>query len=248
MKASHLRETQCKLGTWISSGSSVITEIAGESGFDWLLFDLEHGCTTDADLLPQFQALRGSPTAGIVRVGAPQPDLISRVLDWGADGIMVPHVSTVEEAEACVKAMRYPPRGLRGMAKGVRAYGFGLRPMSEAELPAPILFAQIETIEAVENAEAIAQVDGVDVLFVGPADLQHDLKSRPEKATREYRACLEHVVAAGRATGKPCGILIRDPAAVETHRQLGFTHIAVESDLSILLRSFQQIVATHRRA
>lgn len=246
MNINRLREPQWRLGTWISSGSSVITEIAGESGFDWLLFDLEHGCTTESDLLPQFQALRGSPAASIVRVGAPHADLIARVLDWGADGIMVPHVSTEAEAEACVRAMRYPPRGLRGLARGVRAYGFGLRPMSDDAPPAPILFAQIETIEAVENAEAIARVDGVDVLFVGPADLQHDLKARPDLARREYRACLEHVVAVGRSAGKPCGILIRDPAAVETHRQLGFTHVAVESDLSILLRSYQQIVATHR--
>src|SRR5436190_3613818 len=189
MNINRLREPQWRLGTWISSGSSVITEIAGESGFDWLLFDLEHGCTTEADLLPQFQALRGSPTSAIVRVGAPHPDLIARVLDWGADGIMVPHVSTAAEAEACVRAMRYPPRGLRGLARGVRTYGFGLRPLKDEALPAPILFAQLETIEAVENAEAIAQVDGVDVLFVGPADLQFDLKARSEKATREYQAC-----------------------------------------------------------
>ena len=237
-----LRERHPRLGTWMSIGSPVITELAADSGFDWLLFDLEHGCGTEAGVLGQLQAMRGSGAAAIVRVGAPHPDLIGRVLDWGADGIMVPHVSTPEEAEACVQAMRYPPRGRRGVARSVRTYGYGLRPAVDGVEPAPVLFAQIETIEAVENSAVIAAIDGVDVLFIGPADLQHDLRARPNLAKREYRACLEHVSAQAAAAGKPCGILLREPADVDTHRAQGFTHIAIETDLGILRKGYQELL------
>ena len=223
MNTTRLRERQLQIGTWLSLGSPVVAELAADSGFDWLLIDLEHGCGSEAAVLPQLQAIRGSKTAAIVRVGAPHPDLIARVLDWGADGIMVPHVSTVAEAEACVRAAHYPPRGRRGMARTVRATGYGLRSPDTTQLP--LLIAQIETIEAVENARAIASVDGVDVLFVGPADLQFDLKVRPEVAVRDYASCLREVATAAGAAGKLCGLLIRDAAEVGALRELGFTHL-----------------------
>ncbi len=108
--------------------------------------------------------------------------------------------------------------------------------------------AQIETIEGVENARAIAQVEGVDVLFVGPADLQFDLSARPEKAVRDYEACLSEVVTAAAAAGKQSGILIRNPAECAKHRELGFTHLALESDLAILRKGYQDLLANTRSA
>ena len=92
------------LGTWLSIGSPVIAELAAQCGFDWVLLDLEHGCGTEATILPQIQAIRGTATSAIVRVGAPHPELIARVLDWGAHGIMVPHVNSAAEAEGIVRA------------------------------------------------------------------------------------------------------------------------------------------------
>jgi 2-dehydro-3-deoxyglucarate aldolase/4-hydroxy-2-oxoheptanedioate aldolase len=245
MNAASLREPQLKIGTWLSLGSSVAAELAADSGFDWLLIDLEHGCGTEADVLPQLQAIRKA--AAIVRVGAPHPDLIARVLDWGADGLMVPHVSTVAEAEACVRAMHYPPQGTRGVSRSVRAYGYGLRLPAAGAMPRPLLFTQIETIEAVENARAIAAVDGVDVLFVGPADLQHDFKARPELAKRDYAECLKEVAAASGSAGKPCGLLLRNPDDLPALRELGFTHLAIDSDLGILREGYRQILASGRR-
>lgn len=243
MTPHRLREREPQTGTWISSGSAVISEIAADSGFDWLLFDLEHGCGSDATLLPQLQATRGSAAASIVRVGAPHADLIGRVLDWGASGIMVPHVSSVAEAEACVRAMRYPPQGQRGFSRSVRAHGFGLRP---ADTTQPAFFAQIETVEAVERAGEIAAVDGLDVLFVGPADLQFDLNSRPEDATRDFVGCLEEVARAAAAVDKPCGILVRDLADLPRLRGLGFTHLAIDSDLGLLRAGYQAILGATR--
>lgn len=235
-----LREPRRHLGTWLSLGSPVVAELAAMSGFDWLLFDLEHGCSTEAALLPQLQAVRGTGAAAIVRVGAPQADLIGRVLDWGADGIMVPHISSAQEAAACVRAMRYPPLGERGVSRSVRAYGYGLRPFEPA---APLFMAQIETIEAVERAAEIAQVDGVDVLFVGPADLQFDLLARPERAVRDYADCLAHVSAVAAAAGKLCGLLLRDRADLPRMLELGFTHLAIDSDLGLLRAGYQNILS-----
>ncbi len=241
MNAARLREQKLHLGTWLSSGSPVIAELAALIGLDWLLLDLEHGCTSESSLLPLLQAIRSSKTAGIVRVGAPHVDLISRVLDWGAHGIMVPHVDSAAAAEAIVQAAHYAPRGGRGYSRSVRAHDFGLRPPEET--PAPILMAQIESIEGVNRAAEIAQVDGIDLLFVGPADLQFDLKNRAGSAPGDFAHCLGVVTAAAKSAGKQAGILLRDPTELLHHRDLGFTHIAVDSDVSILRKAWQQTLA-----
>ena len=235
-----LREQKLHLGTWISSGSPVLAEIAAESGFDWLLFDMEHGFGSEESLFGQLMATKGTGAAAIVRVGAPHPDLILRVLDRGADGVMIPHVSSVEEAERCVQAVHYPPRGRRGYSRSVRACNYGLQP-PETTIP-PLVVAQIETIEGVENAESIAAVDGVDVLFVGPADLNFDLAARPDQRPVDYAGCLELVVAAATGQGKQCGILLRNQADMETLRNLGYTLMAVDSDLGILRNRYQTIL------
>lgn len=233
--------TNC-LGTWISTGSPAIAELAAMSGFDWVLLDLEHGCESEAAIPHQLRALRGSRTAGIVRVGAPHPELIARALDWGAQGIMVPRVNSVAHAEAIVQAAHYAPRGQRGFSRTVRAYDYGLNPPGP-DTPAPLLIAQIETIEGVEHAAQIARLDGIDVLFVGPADLQFDLKTRAASASRGYAQCLTHVVAAARSAGKAAGILVRDQADLQSHLDLGFTYVAVDSDLAILRKAYQQTLA-----
>ena len=245
---SSLRAKSLHIGTWLGIGSPVIAELAAECGFDWLLFDLEHGCGTDAALLTQLQAIRGNGTASIVRVGAPHPDLVLRALDWGADGLMFPHIATAAEAEACVRAAHYPPRGHRGMSRSARAYGYGLRPPGAPDsIPSPLIMAQIETIEGVEHAQDIVRVEGVDVLFVGPADLQFDLSARPEKAERDYEACLKQVADAAAAAGKQSGILIRNPAEIQKHSDLGYTVLALESDLAILRKGWQQVLSAVAR-
>ncbi len=144
-----------KLGTWLSIGSPVIAELAAQAGYDWVLLDLEHGCSSEASILPQLQAIRGTKTQAIVRVGAPYPDLIARVLDWGAHGIMIPHVNSAAEAARIVAATRYSPEGTRGYSRTVRVNDYGLRPIEQVR--PPLIMAQIETIEGVNHAGAIAQ-------------------------------------------------------------------------------------------
>jgi 2-dehydro-3-deoxyglucarate aldolase/4-hydroxy-2-oxoheptanedioate aldolase len=229
--------TRLTLGTWLSVGSPVIAELAAVCGLDWVLLDLEHGCGSDADVPDQLRALRGGPTRGIVRVPGDRLDLVARVLDQGADGVMVPHVDRVEQAERLVRAASYPPRGQRGVSRTVRAHDYGLQPLDGR--PAPILIAQIETLDAVDEAAAIAGVDGIDVLFVGPADLQHDLAVRQPAAGAGFEDCLDRVVAAARAAGKAAGILVREPGDLPRRAEQGFSFVAVESDVAILRNAFR---------
>ena len=233
--------TRLTLGTWLSVGSPVIAELAAVCGLDWVLLDLEHGCGSDADVPDQLRALRGGPTRGIVRVPGDRPDLVARVLDQGADGVMVPHVDRAEQAERLVRAASYPPRGQRGVSRTVRAHDYGLRPLDGR--PAPMLIAQIETLDAVDEAAAIAAVDGIDVLFVGPADLQHDLAVRKPAAGAGFEDCLDRVVAAARAAGKAAGILVRDPGDLPRRAEQGFSFVAVESDAAILRNAFRGLAS-----
>ena len=229
--------TRLTLGTWLSVGSPVIAELAAVCGLDWVLLDLEHGCGSDADVPDQLRALRGGPTRGIVRVPCDRPDLVARVLDQGADGVMVPHVDRAEQAGRLVRAASYPPRGQRGVSRTVRAHDYGLRPLDGR--PAPMLIAQIETLDAVDEAAAIAAVDGIDVLFVGPADLQHDLAVRKPAAGAGFEDCLDRVVAAAHAAGKAAGILVREPGDLPRRAEQGFSFVAVESDVAILRNAFR---------
>lgn len=231
------------IGTFLSIGSSAVTELAAECGFDWVLIDLEHGCESEAALPNQLRALRGSNTLAIVRVSAPHADLISRVLDWGADGIMVPHVNTVAEAEHCVDAAYYPPRGHRGVSRTVRAYGYGMRLPGDTP-PKPIILAQIETAEGVANADQIAAVEGIDALFIGPADLSYDLKAR--NTARSYDECVEVIVKAAADHDKGCGILVRHADDKEKLKALGFTWLAMDSDLSLVREGFWRNLETAR--
>jgi 2-keto-3-deoxy-L-rhamnonate aldolase RhmA len=236
--------TQLTLGTWLSIGSPVIAELAAVCGLDWVLLDLEHGCGSEADVPEQLRAVRGGPTRAIVRVPADRPDLVARMLDQGADGVMVPHVDRVAQAEQFVRAAFYPPRGQRGVSRTVRAHDYGLRPLDGR--PAPLLIAQIETLDAVHEAAGIAQVDGIDVLFVGPADLQHDLAVRQPTAGAGFEDCLDRVVAAARAAGKAAGILVREPGDLPRRMEQGFTFVAVQSDVAILRDAFRSLAGLDR--
>lgn len=243
LQLDRIRRREPCIGTWLSIGSPVIAELAAASGFDWLLFDLEHGAHSDAVLLGNLQAIKGTPALPIVRVGAPHPDLILRALDWGSAGIMVPHVESAAEAAGCLQAIHYPPRGRRGISRSARVYEYGLRPMpAPPDLPSPVLFAQIETLQGVQQVDEIAAVDGVDVLFVGPADLAFDLSVRRNGHTPAYEDCLARVAAAARAHGKQAGILVRTMSDIPALRDRGFTHFAVESDLGIIRNRYTQLL------
>jgi len=234
VKLEKMRSAEPCYGTWLSSGSPVVTELAAQCGLDWLLLDMEHGCLPEAELLANLRATDRSEATIVVRVPTHEAGLIGRVLDWGADAIMVPHVESAGEASEVVRAMRYPPEGTRGYSRSVRAYGYGLRaPETRAE---PLLFAQIESAKGVANVHEIAGVAGVHVLFVGPADLKLSLST--EASAPGYAEALESVVKAAQAHQVHAGILVRDRNDTETFLKQGFTRIAMDSDIAILRAGF----------
>ncbi|HEY5550998.1 MAG TPA: aldolase/citrate lyase family protein [Opitutaceae bacterium] len=237
-------------GTFINLGSPVTTEIAASSGLDWILIDHEHGSGGEDTLFNQLRATGGGSAVPIVRIPANDGWRFKRVLDAGAHGVMVPLVNTADEARAAAKAMHYPPRGVRGIAKFQRGAAFGTH-FDEYFKHAHerlLLIAQIETPTAVANIEEIAAVDGVDVLFVGPTDLTYNLGVPDQFDHPDYVAAQKRVAAAAKAAGKAAGILVLNPALVPATRDLGFTFIALGSDGGSVRSGLLSVVETLRKA
>lgn len=220
------------MGTFLNLGSPISVEIAGLAGFDWLLIDHEHGPGGEDTLLHQLQAAGGTPAVPIVRIAANETPRFKRALDMGAHGVMVPWVSTAAEAKAAVQAMRYPPLGLRGVAKFNRSAGFGgdFEEYYKHAHEWLVTVVQIETPDAVANIEEIAAVDGADVLFVGPTDLTYNMGIRDQFDHADFKAALKKVSDAAKKHGKAAGILVHNPALVPMCRELGYTFMALGSD------------------
>lgn len=237
-------------GTFLNLGSSVTVEIAGHSGFDWILIDHEHGPGGEDTLLHQLQAAAATPASPIVRIAANETARFKRVLDAGAHGVMVPFISTEAEARAAAAAVRYPPRGIRGVAKFHRGAAFGTA--FDAYYAHAhewiVLVAQIETGEAVANSRAIAAVDGVDVLFVGPTDLSYNLGIPDQLESAKFRAALKQVSDAATAAGKAAGILVHNASLLPMCRELGFTFVALGSDGGAVAAGLRQNAAALRDA
>jgi 4-hydroxy-2-oxoheptanedioate aldolase len=238
------REWLC--GTFLNLGSAMTVEIAGLAGFDWLLIDHEHGPGGEDTLLHQLHAAAATPAFPVVRIAANETPRFKRVLDQGASGVMVPYVSTAAEARAAVAAMRYPPRGIRGVAKFHRGAGFGADfedyyAHAHERLLAVI---QIETPEAVANIEEIAAVDGADVLFVGPTDLSYNMGIRDQLESPRFVDALQKVSVAAKHHGKAAGILVHNAALVPKCRDLGYTFVALGSDGGAVRAGLLSYVAT----
>lgn len=219
-------------GTFLNIGSSVTVEIAGLAGFDWLLIDHEHGPGGEDTMLHQLQAAAATPAFPIVRIAVNETARFKRVLDMGALGVMVPYVSTVGETRAAVSAMRYPPHGVRGVAKFNRGAGFG-GDFEEYYAHAHerlVTVIQIETVEAIKNIDEIAAVDGADVLFVGPTDLSYNMGIRDQLESAQFTEALKKVSDAAKKHGKAAGILVHNNALVPKVRDLGYTFTALGSD------------------
>jgi 4-hydroxy-2-oxoheptanedioate aldolase len=221
-------------GLFIQLGSAVTTEIAARAGFDFLVLDQEHGLGGEDTTLAQLTACAGTHACPVVRVAANEAPRFKRALDAGAVGVMVPYVEGAAAAQLAVDAMRYPPRGVRGVARGTRATNYGADSASywDACDKTLVLMAQIETAASVEAAEAIAAIDGVDVLFVGPTDLGTSLAGRPIPFDDERLvAARQRVANAARAAGKKAGILAMAPEHVALVRAEGFTVVMLGSDM-----------------
>lgn len=219
-------------GVWCNIGSSLTVEMAGLAGLDWILIDLEHGSGDHESLVHQLQAAAATRAAPLVRIAWNEAPRFKRVLDLGAAGVMVPYVSSADEARMAVAAMRYPPHGIRGVAKLNRASGFGERfddyfVRANDEL---LTVVQIETEQAVERAGEIAAVDGVDVLFIGPLDLSVNMGIAQQFEHPRFRDAQVRVAEACRAAGKAAGLLLAKPEEIGPALAKGFTFLALGSD------------------
>jgi 2-keto-3-deoxy-L-rhamnonate aldolase RhmA len=230
------RLNQVLSGAWLSMGSSIAAEMAAGAGYDWLLFDMEHGTSEYSDLLYQLQAIQAGEVAGIVRVPAIDAWIFKRVLDLGAHGIMVPNVTSQATAERCVSFARIPPHGTRGAAQTTRASGYGVHYNQYVQRAnqSILVVPQIESRAGCDAADSIAAVDGIDVLFVGPTDLSVDLGVSSEHMIGVFREAVVHVAETARRNGKAAGVLVRNIEQAVAYSELGYTFIALGSDRGLI--------------
>lgn len=236
------------LGTWISIGHPMIVEAAARAGFDFVLVDTEHtemSLETVADLARAAAAAPGS-LGVIVRPAWNDPVRIKRILDLGIDGIMVPMIDTAEAAEDLVRATRYPPEGERGVASG-RAAGYGQNFVDyvEEDHRSLLTIAQIETPTGVDNAGDIAAVEGIDALFVGPADLSASLGIFAEWDAPELDDAMMEVIEASAAIGTPVGTLSVRETDVEDRIERGFDYQIAGKDMTTLIEAGEGIRETY---
>jgi 4-hydroxy-2-oxoheptanedioate aldolase len=226
---------EATLGTFIGTASPVVAEVCAAAGFDWLLLDLEHGSGGEEQVRATVPAAAAYGVPTLVRVESHARIRAGRVLDAGAAGVMFPRLDTAEQARTAVTHLHYPPRGVRGVATYNRACRFGLDLGALERADDQILcMVQIESARAVEAAEEIAAVDGVDVLFVGPRDLSHDLGVPGQVTAPAFLEALEKVRLAAARHGKACGLLVPDGAAAEARIAEGWTFITIGSDSTLL--------------
>jgi 4-hydroxy-2-oxoheptanedioate aldolase len=237
------------LGVWSNVIDPIYTESLAASGFDFIILDNEHGPSMPRDTLRHLQVLSRMDTATVVRVPWNDHVYIKRMLDAGADTIMVPMVETAEQARAVVSACRYPPQGHRsfgpwrdaGLERDLDAWRRGANDRV-------FVIVQIESAKAVDNVDAIAAVDGVDALFIGPNDLSGSLGRLRDYDNPEFLAVVERAIAGIRRSGKPMGAV---PWGRKTTADLlrdGFAMAAASTELSLLVGAARAEVDAHRAA
>ena len=240
-----LREGRQQIGLWCSLGGTQVPELLAGSAFDWVVIDTEHSPTDVPDVLPALQAMAAFPnTNPLVRPAWNDAVLIKRVLDFGAKNLIVPYVQTAEEARAAVAAVRYPPHGIRGVAGGTRASRYGRDKTYTATANDDIcLIVQVETRASLDRLEDIAGVEGVNGVFIGPADLAASFGHPGNPGHPEVKAAIEDAILRLKKIGVPSGILTLDRAFARRCIELGTTFTAVGTDTSLLVNGADALAA-----
>ena len=241
-----LKDGRRQIGLWQSMASPLTAEICAGAGFDWLLLDGEHAPNDVPLMLAQLQAVESYPTHAIARPPIGDVVLIKLYLDLGFQTLLIPLVDTAEQAEQMVRAMRYPPDGIRGVGAGsarVSRWNRVENYFQDADAQMCLL-VQAETRRAIENLEAIAAVEGVDGIFIGPADLSASLGHRGDASHPDVQAVVEDAIRRIVKTGKAAGILTSNNDWAQRYLDLGATFVAVGTDVGILAK---QTVALAKR-
>ena len=230
------------IGCWCSLANPITTEVLGIAGFDWLLLDGEHSPNDVGTFIPQLMALKDSASAPVARPASNNVVEIKRLLDAGFYNFLVPMVESVDEARRAVAATRYPPKGIRGVSVSQRSNRFGSVPDYFAGIDEQIcVLVQIESRKGLAAATEIARVDGVDGVFVGPADLSAAVGHLNDIPHPESQAAIRTVFDAVKAVGKSIGILAPVEADARRYMEMGARFVAVGSDLGVFRNGTQAL-------
>jgi 2-keto-3-deoxy-L-rhamnonate aldolase RhmA len=237
------------VGSWLLAGATSTAEAMGWAGFDFLVVDMEHVPIDTAQMVELLRAVAGTPAAAVTRVPWNDMVMVKRALDAGANTLMFPYVQNADEARRAVASTRYPPEGVRGVAGLQRGSRYGTVADYLSRAAAEIcVIVQIETVDALEELEAIASVPGVDTIFVGPADLSASMGHLGDMDHPAVREKLRFAASECARLGKPSGILSFDPDTVVRYLDYGYTWVAVGSDLSLMMGRAQEHLARVRAA
>jgi 4-hydroxy-2-oxoheptanedioate aldolase len=235
------------VGLWMQLTSNVAAESLAYSGFDWLLIDSEHAPNEVQDVLGQLQGVAAGASSPIVRIAWNDAVLFKRLLDAGVQTFLVPQVNSAEEAKKAVRAVRYPPRGVRGVAGCTRANRFAHVPnyykVADEEI---CMIVQVETRAAAAQVREIAAVDGIDAVFVGPADLAADMGHLGDPGHPEIQAAIAGTLAGAQSAGKPAGIFAFGPDDARRRFASGFRFASVGSDLATMIKACEALLIVAR--
>jgi 4-hydroxy-2-oxoheptanedioate aldolase len=233
-----------QLGFWCSMASPLSAEILAGAGFDWIVIDGEHAPNDIPLLISQLHAMRGGTAEPVFRIPWNEPVIIKRALDAGARSLLIPFVQNAEEARKAVAAARYPPLGIRGVAVVPRANDYGrVRDYHRNAHLDTCLLVQLETRAALKEIEAIAAIEGIDGMFIGPSDLAADMGHLADNRHAEVQAAVKEAGQRIRATGKSAGTLSGNLDEVEAFFAMGFNFTAAGSDVGILARGAEAVAA-----
>lgn len=245
-----LAEGRPQIGLWCSLCSNIVAEILASSGFDWIVLDTEHSPNELPMVQQQLQAMQvdANTASPVVRPAWNDPVLIKRYLDIGSPNLLLPFVQDEAEAADAVRATRYPPKGIRGVSGIQRASRYGLVAdylhTAEQELG---LIIQVETMSAVQRIPEIARLDGIDGIFIGPADLSADIGHLGNPGHPEAQAAIMKALQLCKAAGKPAGILATNDDDAKRYLDAGFTFVAVGIDQALLARHCRDLAARFKK-
>jgi 2-keto-3-deoxy-L-rhamnonate aldolase RhmA len=237
------RGARSPIGTWISSTSPLVAEALGHAGFDWGVIDMEHAPADMMEVVHLLQAVGNTKMVPVVRVPWNDAVMVKRVLDAGARTVLFPFVQDADEAARALAATRYPPEGVRGMAGATRASNFGTVPdyLRQANKGMGVIL-QLETPASLDQLEAIANVPGVDALFIGPADLSASMGFVGQFTHPAVMAAMTDAARRAKACGMAIGTLGATVEAATRYRAMGFEFMAVATDLGLLMQGAQAAI------
>lgn len=244
-----LAQRQAQIGLWLSSASPYMAEVSATADFDWLLIDGEHGPNDLQSTLAHLQVLAAYRSHPVVRVVSGDVALIKQMLDIGAQTLLVPMVDTAEQARTLVSATRYPPQGIRGVGSFVaRVSRWGGRAdyLTHADNEVCLL-VQAETVTALENLSAICAVDGVDGVFIGPADLAASMGHLGHAEHPDVQAAIENAIGTIVGSGKAAGILTSDATYAQRYLSLGCTFVATGVDVMVYASAVRRLAASFKK-